>query len=466
MSGASPFDLRHVLSSRGPEKFLLFERHLNAPFVRVLRTIGFDVDYVRGEGAHLFDAEGNRYLDLLSGWGVFAVGRNHPTIVSALRQVLDAPLPGLVQMDVSVLAGVLAEQLLQRLPWLDKLFFCNSGAEAVEAAIKFSRAATRRSKIVHCERAFHGLTYGALSLNGEALFRRGFEPLLPDCVAVPFDDPDALEATLREGDVAAVIVEPIQGNGVNMPSDGYLPAVQSLCRRHGAVLVADEIQTGMGRTGRFIACDHWGVEPDIVLLAKGLSGGFVPVGAVAMRRWIFDRVFDRMDRAVVHGSTFAKNDMAMAAGLATLTVLQGERLIDEAAERGQRLIDGLRRRLRGSAFVKDIRGKGLMIGIELGPPGSLGLKAAYAALESAGRGLFCQLLLIPLLRRHRILAQVAGHDLSVIKLLPPLVISDADEEWIEAAFEQVLQESESLGEIWELGRSLVGHALRARYDVA
>ena len=222
----------------------------------------------------------------------------------------------------------------------------------------------------------------------------------------------------------------------------------------------------MGRTGRFIACDHWGVEPDIVLLAKGLSGGFVPVGAVAMQGWIFDKVFDRMDRAVVHGSTFARNDMAMAAGLATLAVLQGERLIDKAAERGERLIDGLRRRLRGSAFVKEIRGQGLMIGIELGPPESLGLQAAYAALERAGRGLFCQLLLIPLLRRHRILAQVAGHDLPVIKLLPPLVISDADEEWIEAAFEQVLQESESLGEIWDLGRSLVGHALRARYNVA
>lgn len=466
MSGVPCFDLMRLLNNRASEKFPLFEKHLNTQLVRVLRTIGFDVDYVRGEGAYLFDAEGNRYLDLLSGWGVFAVGRNHPTIAAALRQVLDAKLPGLVQMDVSLLAGLLAEQLLARMPWLEKLFFCNSGAEAVEAAIKFSRAATRRSRILYCEHGFHGLTYGALSLTGEALFRGGFEPMLPHCVAVPFDDLEALEVTLREGDVAAVVIEPIQGKGVNIPSDGYLPAVQSLCRRYGAVFVADEIQTGMGRTGRFIACDHWGVEPDIVLLAKGLSGGFVPVGAVSMRRWIFDRVFDRMDRAVVHGSTFSKNDMAMVAGLATLGVLQDERLIDKAAARGQRLIDGLRQRLQGSAFVKDVRGKGLMIAIEFGPPGSLRLKAAYAALDKAGRGLFCQLLLIPLLRRHRILAQVAGHDLPVIKLLPSLVISDSDVESIEIAFEQVLRQSESLGAIWDLSRTLVSHALRARSDAA
>ena len=449
-----------LLADRAPEKSALFEKHLNAQLVRVLKTIGFDVDYVRGEGAYLFDAAGNRYLDLLSGWGVFAVGRNHPTVRAALRQVLDAGLPGLVQMDVSLLAGLLAEQLLAHVPWLEKTFFCNSGAEAVEAAIKFARAATRRSRIVYCEHAFHGLTYGALSLTGDAAFRGGFEPLLPRCVAVPFDDLEALEAALREGDVAAVVIEPIQGKGVNLPSDGYLPAVQALCRRYDAVFVADEIQTGMGRTGRFLASEHWGLEPDIVLLSKALSGGFVPVGAVVMRRWIFDKVFDRMDRAVVHGSTFAKNDLAMAAGLAALAVMRDERLVENAATRGERLIEGLRRRLLGRAFVKDVRGKGLMIAVELGPPDGIRLKAAYVALDKARRGLFAQLLLIPLLRRQRLLAQVAGHDLPVIKLLPSLVITDSDADWIEGAFEQVLSESESLGEIWDLGRTLVSHALR------
>ena len=464
--GTVDFDLREVLERRRADRYPLFERYLNAQLARVLRTIGFDVDYVRGEGAYLFDAEGNRYLDLLSGWGVFALGRNHPTVSGALQQVLTAELPGLVQMDVPLLAGLLAEQLVRRLPWLDKLFFCNSGAEAVEAAIKFSRAATGRSKIVCCEHAFHGLTYGALSLNGDAFYRHGFEPLLPDCVAVPFNDLPALEAALRGGDVAAVVLEPIQGKGVNLPDDDYLPGVQALCRRYRSLFVADEVQTGMGRTGRFLACEHWGVEPDIVLLAKALSGGFVPVGAVAMRRWIFDRVFDRMDRAVVHGSTFAKNDLAMAAGLATLAVLEREGLIERAAAQGARLLAGLRRRLRGREFVTEVRGKGLMLALELGPPRSSRLKTAYALLDRASPGLFCQLVLIPLLRQHRILAQVAAHDLPVIKLLPPLVICDADLAWIEGAFDQLLSETESLGAIWQLGRTLAQHALKRRSAVA
>jgi len=463
---ASGFDLAALVRARSGEKVALFDRHLNSQLVRVLKTLGFDIDYVRGEGPYLFDAAGNRYLDLLSGWGVFAVGRNHPTVASALKQTIDLNLAGLVQMDVSLLAGLLAERLVARLPWLEKLFFCNSGAEAVEAAIKFARAATRRSKIVYCEHGFHGLTYGALSLNGEEMFRRGFEPLVGDCVAVPFDDLEAMARVLSAGDVAAVIVEPIQGKGVIIPADGYLPGVAALCRRHGALLVADEIQTGLGRTGRFIACEHWGVEPDMLLLAKALSGGYVPVGAVMCRRWIFDKVFDRMDRAVVHGSTFSKIDLAMAAGLATLAVIEEERLVEQAAHRGERLIEGLRARLAGNEFVKTVRGKGMMIALEFGPPRSLKLKAAYALLDKASRGLFCQLVLIPLLQRHRILAQVAGHNMPVIKLLPPLVMSDADVNWTEDAFAAVTSDSESLGGIWDLGRSLAQHALRARSEAA
>src|SRR5512144_2575148 len=294
-------DLEQLIAGRRAEKYSLFDRYLNAQLVRVLKTIGFDVDYVRGEGSYLFDAAGNRYLDLLSGFGVFAVGRNHPAVATALRDVLDARLAGMVQMDVSLLAGLLSEKLVARLPYLDKAFFCNSGAEAVEGAIKFARAATRRAKIVYCDHAFHGLTMGALSLNGDELFRAGFEPLLSDCVRVPFNDIVALERALTIGNVAAFVFEPIQGKGVNLPHDGYLQEAQRLCRKHGALFVADEIQTGLGRSGRFIACEHWGLEPDMVLLAKALSGGFAPVGAVVMQKAIFDKMFDRMDRAVVHG---------------------------------------------------------------------------------------------------------------------------------------------------------------------
>jgi ornithine--oxo-acid transaminase len=460
--GKLPLDLEALLSQRNAERFELFDRHLNASMVRALRLLGYDVDYVRGEGAYLFDAKGNRYLDLLSGFGVFACGRNHPTVVTALDQILHGQMAGLVQLDVSLLAGLLAERLVARMPWLHKLFFCNSGAEAVEAAIKFSRAATGRATILHCDHAFHGLTYGALSACGDEHFRERFGPFVGDHRQVPFNDLAALERALTQQPVAAFIVEPIQGKGVNLPDDDYLVEAARLCRRHGALLIADEVQTGMGRTGRFLACEHYGVEPDIVLLAKALSGGFVPVGAVAMRRTIFDRVFDRMDRAFVHGSTFSKNDLAMAAGLATLTVLEEERLIERAAGQGQQLIEGLRQRLGGYELVKAVRGKGMMLAIEFGPPKSLRLRAAYALMEEARPGLFCQLILIPLFARHRILAQVAGHEMPVIKLLPPLVVDRADIDWIETGLEDVVRAAHTLGAVWDLGRTLAGHAVRAQ----
>ena len=307
-------DIAALFAEREEERFALHARHLNEQMVRVLRTIGYDVGFVRGHGAYLYDRSGTEYLDLLSGFGVFAIGRNHPRLREALISVLDAELPNLVQMDVSTLAGVLAERLLKRVPFLDKVFFANSGAEAVEAAIKFSRSATSRPGIVYCEHAFHGLSYGALSLNGDAIFRDGFGPLLPDCIRIPFNDLAALEVALSSRKIAAFIVEPIQGKGVHVPADDYLRRAAELCRRFGTLFVADEIQTGLGRTGRFLAIEHWDVEPDMVLIAKALSGGHVPVGAVLTRKTIYDKVFDRMDRAVVHGSTFAKNDLAMAAG--------------------------------------------------------------------------------------------------------------------------------------------------------
>ncbi|MBN8920058.1 MAG: aspartate aminotransferase family protein, partial [Rhizobiales bacterium] len=291
-----------LFDERESERYAMHSRHLNGQLVRVLKTIGYDAGFCRGTGQYLYDREGSRYLDLLSGFGVFAIGRNHPHLREALKSVLDSELPNLVQMDVSTLAGVLAERLLVHAPYLDKVFFANSGTESVEAAIKFARAATGRQTIVYCEHAYHGLSYGALSLNGDAIFRNGFDPLLPECVSVPFDDLAALERILASRKIAAFIVEPIQGKGVNLPADDYLAGAAELCRKHGALFVADEIQTGLGRTGRFFAVDHWGVEPDMILIAKALSGGHVPVGAVMMRRQIFDKMFDRMDKAVVHGS--------------------------------------------------------------------------------------------------------------------------------------------------------------------
>lgn len=456
--------IAEIFKTRRRDNFALHDRFLNPQMVKVLKTIGYDRVYTKAEGPYLYDDQGNQYLDLLSGFGVFALGRNHPTVKSALQEVIASDLPDLVQMDVSLLAGLLAEKLVKATPEpLTRAFFCNSGAEAVEAAIKFARYTTQRSRILYCEHAFHGLTMGALSLNGEEIFRQGFGPLLPDCVPVPFNDLAALERALQEQPTAAFIVEPIQGKGVNLPHDDYLAEAARLCRKYGALFVADEVQTGLGRTGKLWAIEHWRVEPDMLLIAKALSGGFVPVGAVVMTAHIMDKVFNRMDRAVVHGSTFSKNNLAMAAGLATLTVLEEENLIANAARQGEALLAGLNALVGKYEFFQEVRGKGLMLALEFGKPQSFKLKTAWNLLETANKGLFSQMVTIPLFKRHRILSQVAGHGMNVVKFLPPLVITEQDVDWIIRACDEVLADCHQVpGAIWDLGKTLATHALKAK----
>jgi ornithine--oxo-acid transaminase len=454
-------DVSEMFVERESQRSSLHTRYLNEQLVRVLKTIGYDVGFQKGQGQYLFDREGAKYLDLLSGFGVFAIGRNHPALREALKSVLDSDLPNLVQLDVSTLAGVLAERLLEHVPYLDKVFFANSGAETVEAAIKFARGATGRPGIVYCTHSFHGLSYGALSLTDDSNFRGGFEPLLPGCTAIPFNDLAALERALSSRQVAAFIVEPIQGKGVNMPSDEFLPAAAALCKKYGSLFIADEIQTGIGRTGKFLAVEHWNVEPDMVLLAKALSGGHVPIGALLTRKSIFDKIFNQMDRAVVHGSTFAKNDLAMAAGIATLEVMKSEKLVEQAAKRGAQLRLALTGLVPGFELLKEVRGKGLMIGVEFGPPKSLRLKASWNLLETANKGLFCQLITVPLFKDHKILTQVSGHGSHTIKLLPPLVITEEDCNWIAKSFDEVIASSHKVpGAIWSLGKTLVDNAVR------
>ncbi len=458
------FSIAELFAQHSTDKFDLHEQYLNNQMVRVLKTIGYDRHYKKAVGQYLYDQEGTEYLDLLSGFGVFAVGRNHPTIVSALQETLTIELPNLVQLDVSVLSGLLAQEILKTTPEnTNKMFFCNSGTEAVEAAIKFARYTTKREKIVFCEHGYHGLTMGALSIIGENIFREGFGPFLPGCSAVPFNDLSALEAALSNNDVAAFIVEPIQGKGVNLPDDNYLPEVQRLCKKYGTLFVADEVQTGLGRTGKFWAIEHWGVEPDMICMAKALSGGFVPVGGVAITQKIMDTVYNRMDRAVVHGSTFSKNNMAMAAGLATLHVLEQEKLVENSAKVGDDIISSLNAMSSKYEFLKEARGKGMMIAIEFQSPKSLALKAAWAMLEAANKGLFCQMITIPLFKEHHILTQVAGHGMNVVKLLPPLTLTQKDRDHIINSFDKAIADThQPFGSIWDLGKNLAGHALKGK----
>ena len=458
------FSITDLLSQHRTDKFDLHDHYLNAQMVRVLKTIGYDRNYERAAGQYLYDEQGNEYLDLLSGFGVYAFGRNHPVIVNALKEVLSLEMPDLVQMDVSILSGLLAKEILTTTPDnLERAFFCNSGTEAVEAAIKFARYFTKRNRIICCDHAYHGLTMGALSLNGEQIFKDGFGSLLQDCGSVPFNDLAALEQALSGRNVAAFVVEPIQGKGVNIPDDNYLPEVERLCKKYGTLFVADEIQTGLGRTGKFWAVEHWGVKPDMICMAKALSGGFVPVGAVAMTQPIMESVFNRMDRAVVHGSTFSKNNMAMAAGLASLEVIKTEKLVENSAKIGADIIGRINALTNQYEFLKEARGKGSMIAIEFKSPSSFSLKTAWMMLEAANKGLFCQMITIPLFKEHRILTQVAGHGMNVIKLLPPLILSQKDCDRIVGALTKTIADTHQVpGSIWELGKNLASHALKAK----
>jgi ornithine--oxo-acid transaminase len=456
------FSISELLTEHATDKFELYEQYLNNQMVRVLKTIGYDRHYKRALGQYLYDQDGTEYLDLLSGFGVFAIGRNHPTVIEALKETLTLEMPNLVQLDVSILSGLLGREILKTTPDnLDKIFFCNSGTEAVEAAIKFARYTTKRDKIVYCEHGYHGLTMGALSLNGENIFREGFGSLLPNCSAVPFNDIEALERALSGKDVAAFIVEPVQGKGVNVPDDNYLPEVERLCKKYGTLFVADEVQTGLGRTGKFWACEHWGVQPDMICMAKALSGGFVPVGAVAMTHKIMDTVYNRMDRAVVHGSTFAKNNMAMAAGLATLHVMEQEKLVENSLTVGTDIINSLNALAPKYEFLKEARGKGMMIAVEFHAPKSLTLRAGWTMIEAANKGLFCQMITIPLFKEQHILTQVAGHGMNVVKLLPPLNLTQKDRDHIVSSFDKTIADTHKIsGAIWDLGKNLAGHALK------
>jgi ornithine--oxo-acid transaminase len=436
-------EVRQLLARRVGEEMALNDRHLNLQLGRVLRTLGFDKTWVRGEGSHLIDADGQRYLDLVSGYGVFALGRNHPEVIAAVQDVLASSSANLPQLGVSLLPGILAEQLLARAPAsVAAMVPANTGTEAVEAAMKLARAATGRCRLLYADHGYHGLTMGALSLNGNDEFRDGFGPLVPSCDQVPFGDSDALARELERGDVAALIVEPVQGKGVHLPPDGYLRDAQELCHAAGALLICDEVQTGLGRTGRFLALEHWGLEPDIICLSKALSGGLVPIAAVLVSRSAFDRVFDGMERAVRHSSTFAGNDLAAAAALATLRVLERDGLIAHAERMGALLLELTKPLVARHEVVRDVRGLGLMWGIEFGPPAGGTGRSVYRAVERMQPGLFAQLITGPLFHRHRIFCQVAGHRINVVKVLPALVIEEDEIRRFAEALEDVISEAE------------------------
>ena len=432
--------IRELLEQRAGEEYELYARAINPQFVRVLKTIGFDRMWARTEGQYLYDSDGNRYLDMLGGFGMFNVGRNNPRVRAALIETLELQSPGSVQLGVSLLPGLLAEALLQRAPQrLARVLFTNSGTESNEAALKLGRSATGRSRVLSTDGGFHGLTLGSLSASGDEHFTQRFGPLLPGFERVPFGDTEALEEELRREDVAMFLVEPVLGHGVHLPPPEYLPEAQELCRRYGTLFAVDEVQTGFGRTGKLFAFEHWNLEPDLVTIAKSLSGGYVPIGALLMSQQVYDRVFDSLEHSVSHGSTFAPNDLAMAAGLATLRELDDQDLVARTEQLGTYLLERTQPFVHEFETVRDVRGLGLMWAMEFGEPegGSL----AWRVMERMQSGLFAQLVVVPLFREHRILSQVAGYAMPILKALPPLVVTKEDVDGFVAALEDVISKA-------------------------
>ncbi len=437
--------------------------YVNPQWVKLLSLLEMNVSYDRCVGTELFTSDGRRILDFLSGYCVHNTGHNHPAIISALREELDRSGPVMLQSNVPELAGQLAARLCNLAACdLSKVFFASSGSEGVETAIKFARAHTGRTALLSCDGAFHGLTCGALSLMNGEYWRKGFGPLLPDTASVPFGDLAALKQQLATARFAAFFIEPIQAEGgIRVPCESYLREAQNLCRRHGTLLVADEVQTGMFRTGPFLASHHFGIQPDIVILAKALSGGLIPVSAVLMTDAIYRSVFSSFKRSIVHASTFSENSLSMRAGLATLDVLEHEHLGERAEKIGTELQQQLADELSGYVMVKEVRGKGLLLGIEFTTPQRLALRMPFEAFAKIHPAMFGQILVMRLFRDHHILAQICGNNFMVLKVAPPLVVSASETGEFVSSIRRVVDLAHNPGPFWSEALGLARRALTA-----
>ncbi len=449
--------------ARSDETLALAARHLDPSLVDVLRILGFDKQYTSAQGSYLYDAAGRAYLDFHTGEGFASLGHNHADVRDVLQATLAANVVDGVQLHYSTLAGMLAEALAQRLPpGLDAVFFTSTGAEAVDSAMKFARAATGRSRFISCENAFHGVTLGPLALVGDEFFKEGFGPMLAGCRRVPFGDLGRLEAELRAKDVAAFVVEPIQGRMVTLPPAGYLQAAQALCRRYGTMFVIDEVQTGLGRTGRWFALEQWALEPDFVLVGKALSGGYMPVAAMVTRREIYQKAVGTLERSYVHQSTFGRNRLSMAAGLATMRIITRDRLLEHAAHMSTLLLDGLAELQERYEMIREVRASGLMIGIELCAPSSRVARLNWRLIHMASEGLFPQLIVIPLHRDHGVITMAAGKN-DVIKLLPPLTLSEEEARSFLGALDAVLADCHgAASRNWSVVRDIAKATLSRR----
>jgi ornithine--oxo-acid transaminase len=439
-----------------------YRNFVNPEWARLLSLLGMDLKYRRCLGTELHTEDGRTILDFLSGYCVHNTGHNHPYIVEALIHELQASGPVMLQSHIAYTAGTLAERLTTLTgPHLTKTFFCSSGSEGIESVIKFARVFTGRNGIIYAKGAFHGLTCGALSLMGDGFWKDGFGPMLPETCEVPFGDIAALEATLQQNKIAAVVLEPLQGEAGIVPAPaGYLAAVERLCKKHGALFVLDEVQTGIARTGTFIAGQRDNVQPDMVVLAKALSGGLVPVAAVLMRDDIYRAVYGSLKKSIIHTSTYSENGLSMRAGLATLDVVESESLAARAEALGAELRAQLTQRLSRFEMFAEVRGLGLLNGIVLQPPSSLRLRIPFQTFRTIHPAMFGQMLVMRLFQHHNILSQMCGNNFMVLKVAPPLVITEDQIAQYLDAIEAVMETVHSSASFWSDALHLAQRAVR------
>lgn len=423
-------------------------KFINPELVNLMGVLNFDKCFVKAQGVSLWDKDGEEYLDFLGGYGALNLGHNHPEIDAAVDSVKE--FPNLLQAALNPLAGALARNLALFTPGeLQYTFFGNSGTEAIEGALKLARASTGRTKFISCEGSFHGKTFGALSITGREKYRKPFAPLLPGVEFIPFGDAGALERALSQKDVAAFIVEPIQGEGgIIVPPDGYLRKVRDICTTYNTLLIVDEIQTGFGRTGKCFACEEEGIVPDILCLSKSFGGGVMSLAAYTTTEKVWKKAYGSIEKATLHTSTFGGNSRAVAAGIATLEILFREDLPRQAAEKGEYLMEKLRQLQKKYPFLKEVRGRGLMIGIEFAQP-EKGLlnRLTGGTLEKLAGEYLGAMVAGELLNKYRIVTAYTLNNPNVIRLEPPLVVSYEQLDTLLAALDGICSKNRGFGDM-------------------
>ena len=342
-----------------------YKKYINPQLTTLLKTLGFNKTFIKAKDMIIWDKDGKEYLDFLGAYGALNIGHNNDAVIEALNRI--SHMPNLLQIGMNSLTSILAKNLAEITPGdLKYTFFCNSGAEAVEGALKLAKISTEKSGIIYCKGAFHGKSMGALSVTGRNKYKKYFEPMVPLTFEVTYGDINELRVILEKHDnIAAFIVEPIQGEGgIIVPPIGYLKRAKELCSQYGVLLIADEIQTGFGRTGYWFACEAEGVTPDIMCIAKSLSGGIIPIGAYIANEEVWKRGYGTIDKCLLHTSTFGGNTWACAAGISTIQFIAENDLENETLAKGKYLIDRLFELKNKYPILKEVRGRGLMVGLE------------------------------------------------------------------------------------------------------